>query len=383
MVMVKMKRLFSSLKEALGVVQPVKKKCLSPQGDVPTRVLECFKEKGTTHRMGFFSDKDLYQLSRVSKPYYQLVESELKKRAMNKIITHIVCGEEDAAKRMLENAPDRLLRKGLGVVPHGRKIVATPLQAALAADDERMCAMIATLFRKFETQGKFKVGQAQGIMSIQFIEQFPNGLKTDFIQEQEARLAMLKPTFDALAVAIATDADGGKSKIVEFRQTLCEKKKVTSGHLFDRALLIAAHRGLTENQLHLNSDEKQNIYWRQVIGSAQRIMPACYQQAYSSRDLMCFSREINSAIFNQQDGCGLGFDFDFNTFEIDRVNRRGGVRLGRRGPRIMVAPIPGPNHQGWELTLLSDKHKAFEAFRQDLITPVCQEEEIQEYCSIM
>lgn len=378
-----MKRLFSLLEQTSGTVGANKEPRLSQQGDIPGRVLECFEQRGTTHRMGFFSDKDLFQLSLVSKRYYQLVQRELEKRAMNKLITYIVCGEENAAKRMLKNAPGRLLLKGAGVALHGREIVATPLQAALAADDERMWTMIAALFRQFEVQGKFKVGQAQGIMLTQFVEQFPSGLKTDFAQEQEARLANLKPIFDALATAIATDPDGGQTTIAEFRQNLFEKKKVTSGYLFDRALLIAVHRGYTNNEAQLDTIKKRSIYWRKVIGSVQRVMPACYQQAYSTCALVWFRRQIKSTVFHQQEGEGLGFDFDYNTFHIDLINDNGRARRGRLAHRMRVPVIPSSHHEGWVLTMLRDKQEAFEAFRQELSQPACQEEVLQEYCSIM
>ncbi len=77
---------------------------------------------------------------------------------------------------MIQANPKLLLVKSQTKDYSGRTIIATPFQAALGAEDERMWEMMKPYFSTLEDLGA--IDSARGEIKRQFDEQFPEGIES-------------------------------------------------------------------------------------------------------------------------------------------------------------------------------------------------------------
>ncbi|STX55730.1 Uncharacterised protein [Legionella beliardensis] len=98
----------------------------------------------------FFTNEDLANLSLTSKTLNGVVSSELNQREAQKLLTHVVKGEQDKAKAMIEKKPELLLIRTQTVDYSGRKIIGTAFQAAIGSGDKPMWEMMLPFFERLE-----------------------------------------------------------------------------------------------------------------------------------------------------------------------------------------------------------------------------------------
>ena len=130
--------------------------------------------------VGFFNSASLAALSRTNLALCKAFSS----KATERLLQHVVYGEEDEAMEMLKANPELLLIKSNVQDYSGRTIVATPFQAAIAAEDERMWEMMEPYFDKLETKGKIESALAE--RKAQFDAQFPASIEDEGISSNKA-----------------------------------------------------------------------------------------------------------------------------------------------------------------------------------------------------
>ncbi|HBC0466973.1 TPA: hypothetical protein K0O58_000523 [Legionella pneumophila] len=251
----------------------------------------------------FFINKDLANLSLTSKTLNGVVCSELNQRAAQKLLTHVVKGEQDKAQAMIEKNPGLLLIKSKAVDYSGRTIVGTAFQAAIGSGDKPMWEMMLPYFECLE----------QGEALRQFQGQFPSGI-------EETPAAELKAYYDAIALAIIHDEDHGLSVIERFRKKITCQKEITQGKHFNLQHLIAVYQAYIDNFHALGNWNNRDLFWQKVIGYVQRQMTAYDAQIHCSGVVRCFLDKESSfsrtfelsndkELFPLQIDSGLGFDF--------------------------------------------------------------------------
>jgi hypothetical protein len=263
---------------------------------------------------GFFMAEELLNLSLTSKALRGAAQRDMEHLASQKLVTHVVLGEEDKAHVLIQANPKLLLIKSEGKDYSGRTIRATPFQAAIGAGDKPMWEMMQKYMDREEA-------------SRQFHEWFPNG-----IEEAPEKLAI---DYDAIALSIIHHADQGQSAIEGFRSDITRQKEITQGVHFDLHHLLAAYQAYNNHFYALGPGwVKRDLFWNQVIGYVQRQMTAYDAQIHCSGvepvldNPRLFSRGLKfykgGDFFPVLPDSGLGFDFGCFCFH-------GGPRAGAIG----------------------------------------------------
>src|SRR5690606_12369806 len=99
--------------------------------------------------LGFFNTPSLSSLSYTSKSLHTTVSSEIKARAVQ-LVQYVVLGEEKKAKALVSECPELLFYKAEVKDYSDRTIIGTAWQAALGAEDVRMCQMLLPYFDALE-----------------------------------------------------------------------------------------------------------------------------------------------------------------------------------------------------------------------------------------
>ncbi|CZH70768.1 TPA: hypothetical protein ACT9HO_002089 [Legionella pneumophila] len=298
----------------------------------------------------FFIHKDLANLSLTSKTLNGVVCSELNQRAAQKLLTHVVKGEQDKAQAMLEKNPGLLLIKSKAVDYSGRTIVGTAFQGAIGAGDKPMWKMMLSYFEGLE----------QGEALRQFDEQFPSGT-------EETPAAELKAYYDAIASAIIHDEDHGLSVIEGFRKEITCQKEITQGKHFNLQHLIAAYQAYIDNFYAFGNWGNRDLFWQKVIGYVQRQMTAYDAQIYCSGVISVlynessFSRTFELSddknFFPLQIDSALGFDFACYSYYSARALDSGSHH---------VLPSPLNEYWIWIEKLCGEKTDALVGLRESL-----------------
>ncbi|HAU1150629.1 TPA: hypothetical protein JBI12_01530 [Legionella pneumophila] len=299
----------------------------------------------------FFINKDLANLSLTSKTLNGVVCSELNQRAAQKLLTHVVKGEQDKAQALIEKNPGLLLIKSKAVDYSGRTIVGTAFQAAIGSGDKPMWEMMLPYFECLE----------QGEALRQFQGQFPSGI-------EETPAAELKAYYDAIALAIIHDEDHGLSVIEGFRKEITCQKEITQGKHFNLQHLIAVYQSYIDNFHALGNWNNRDLFWQKVIGYVQRQMTAYDAQIHCSGVVWCvlnkessFSRTFelsnDKELFPLQIDSGLGFDFACYSYYSARPLDSGSHN---------VLPSPLNEYWIWIEKLCGEKTDALAGLRESL-----------------
>mgnify|MGYP006921733590 CR=1 FL=1 len=253
-------------------------------------------------KASFFTNQDVANLRLTSKTLDSVIYSELNQRAAQKLLTHVVKGEQDKAQAMIEKKPELLLIRTQAVDYSGRTIIGTAFQAALGAGDKPMWEMMLPYFKSLE----------EGEAIRQFDEQFPNGI-------EDTPASELKAYYNAIALAIINDKGNGLSVIEGFRKEITCHKEITQGKHFNLQHLIAAYQAYIDNFNALGNWANRDLFWRKVIGYVQRQMTAYDAQIHCSGvqgvldNGSSFSRTFDlsngNEFFPLLLESGLGFDF--------------------------------------------------------------------------
>lgn len=240
--------------------------------------------------------EDHWSLTRTSKNLNQLfgklfdktVSTSTLKLLHQQLLEHVIYGEEEKAQEIMEKHPILLLYKGKVTDYSGRKIKGTAYQMALGAEDIEMAEMIQGHLKKLPD------GLAEIIRQQK--QQFPSdekNLREENLKEIKALEAITQFICDAKEEEIATDdfkfdlkiSERCQIALAQFRSSLdpASDKVITQGKHFNLELLLKA---LELYERHYDtfgtcrSSAKNMLFWRQVIGYIQRLMPACYAQAF-------------------------------------------------------------------------------------------------------
>jgi len=279
----------------------------------------------------FFSNKDLAKLSQTSKAMNKVVSGELNQHAAQKLLTHVVLGQQDKAEAMIKANPKLLSIKTSAIDYSGRTIIATAFQAAIGAGDTPMWEMILKYLEKDEELKQFN-------------EQFPNGIEDDVSAED------LKPYYNGIASAIINNEDNGTLAIEAFRKEITAKKEITQGKHFNFGHLVAAYQAYIYNFDALENWPNRAKFWQKVIGYVQRQMSAYDAQVLCSGirnvldDKSRFSRTLSfvngGEFFPLSPLSGLGFDC---AARVCWRRARGGYWVGGCGRAAAALPA----RDGW------------------------------------
>lgn len=245
-----------------------------------------------------FPTEALASLADTCQLFNEGFKQELNARKLNELVRRIVCGEEAAAKAILDASPELLLKSGGEATDYsGRQIKnLPPFQAALCAGDVDMCKMIKNIFLDYpEKTGGFDE------MFRQFNEIFPWGLEAH-IEDQKQNAYDFSAIVTAITNAAPAEVTAALSK-VDARFTQSEDARVKPNdrftlteelNCFREQFTQKSHHEIVFNPQHLlrafevymtqfedwNWD-KRDLFWRQVIGFVQRSLPACDAQAFA------------------------------------------------------------------------------------------------------
>jgi hypothetical protein len=250
---------------------------------------------------------DKVNLSKSCPSLYGFYKEELTKKATEKLVQHVVRGEQEQAEKMIAANPALLLVRSKAKDYSGRTIHGTAFQAALGAEDERMWEMMMPYFENLP----------EGVALKQFNQQFPDGI-------EDTPSKKLQPFYNDLANAIINDEDNGLGAIEAFRIAITQNNHIAKGTHFNMQHLLAAYLAYIDNFVRLATLSNRDIFWQRVIGYVQRQMPANYAQAHCSglKDVIDngygFNRTFRflrwGEFFPLLGDSGLGFDFGCYSF---------------------------------------------------------------------
>ncbi|MDP3268430.1 MAG: hypothetical protein Q8M40_05210 [Legionella sp.] len=251
----------------------------------------------------FFTSKNLAVLSLTSKTLRNFALPEQNLRAAQKLLTHVILGEQIEAETMIKHNPELLLIKSRSKDYANRTIIATPFQAAIGAGDKPMWSMILPYFKDLE---KTEASQ-------QFQEQFPNEIKDEISADK------LIENYNKIALAIINDDNSYFSLMEKFRKEFTLTKVIKQGSHFNLQHLIAAYQAFINNLNNFNTQDKKDLFFKQIIGYVQRQLTAYDAQILCSGikkvldDETFFERKLDlykgKVFFPLIDNSGLGYDF--------------------------------------------------------------------------
>lgn len=247
-------------------------------------------------------------------PFFQPALTELR---LKQLLQHIAYGQEDEAKKIIASNPNLLMMQGTATDYSGNTIEdVTPLTLTRGADDIGMLEMLLSYSDRLPDKGNEALKQMQ--------EKFPESKGEE------------KPyDFNPLVAAITAnnDVDAALSKFREdFKPRVIKQGK----HCNPQALLSAmqAYDDNYEDIYNPWSGDQCSLFWRQVIGYLQRMLPACYAQAFcQGLKNVCNGREPLKRSLKLNDGksfyplhptlpAGIGFEFGvFSYYGEDSLAR--------------------------------------------------------------
>ena len=212
---------------------------------------------------------------------------------VKKLLRLVLSRKIDQARKIIAAHPEVLLIPETVKDYAGRTVTATAFQAALGAEDEEIWHMIEPYFNFLSEGEKIKRQQIK--------QQFPNAIQSTSTYD-----------FNALVNAITTDTNI-KEALQQFREDF-QPGHITQGKHFDIRNLIKAYETLNLNYDRWNTIQRSE-FWVNVIGFLQRLIPACYANAYchgfekSAENSLtaCFDHE--NSFYPLSEDRGLGFDF--------------------------------------------------------------------------
>jgi hypothetical protein len=221
---------------------------------------------------------------------------------------------------MLNDFPE-LLRLPTTVIDYSGRTIqnATVFEAALGAGDAAMAQMIRPYFSNLE--------DGDALRAAQYAQQFPNGVEQEADYDFAGLVQVISSSSpeDVVAQLHHQNRDSDLCAAMTGPEGFRARFKpgiVITGHHFNAQNLIRAFEVYAE-QYDGWRDEQQYLFWRQVIGFIQRLLPAVDAQAFAQglyyivekkekpRRSFEFSHDKGVNILPLPDprgGSGLGFD---------------------------------------------------------------------------
>jgi hypothetical protein len=253
----------------------------------------------------YLTDDDVYSLSKTS----HAMDAEYKAPLLEKLLSHVVKGEEKKALQMIDAHPTLLLHASKANDYSGRLYKNyTPFQAALLCHDVWLWTKMEPYFDRLPD------GQME--KERQFNALFPTGIHHGTPYDFSALIQAIthSSTVDIEAVLQNTQNDTALCNAFNhfrnnFKALAMEETFFNPSHLI-RALKIH------DEQFDNWSWAQRNLFWRQVIGYTIRFFPACLAQACNqglyniveNRDPLYRLLKFGFS-FPLVESSGLGFDF--------------------------------------------------------------------------
>jgi hypothetical protein len=306
----------------------------------------------------YLPNDTLAQLAATNKRLRFSLSETLKERQPAQLLEYVLKPTQEnvrKAKLMIAAHPELMFIETTGIewasgveetvdeagVPHHRAVPrivkSSPFQGALGAGDKELYEYMAEHFDKVVYKNENGEIIETGIQRAQkqMQEQFPNGFEYQKVEKEFTDL------MTEVVNAIATDqtlidhntpSEATQAVLKQFRNYLLPKD-VTQGHHFNLNYLIEAFNLYNQNWDLWNSNQL-SLFWRQVIGYLERLVPAVGAQAFCqglyyyveqnqppTRSLKVYSYLTSTDIeyFSSSDvsaAAGLGFDFGIYTGAI-------------------------------------------------------------------
>lgn len=219
------------------------------------------------------------------------------------LLQQVVYGRELVVQHKLENVKGNaaqlsvLLSHVSTVKDYSDRTISdmTLLQAAAAAGDIDMCILL----KNYLSEAEF---------SAQLAELFPRGIEAHE-REQLSNVFNFDAIFSAIRGASSADLDAASSKAgaqwtetdsarakpdralsltealnrfrAQFFNHSCSEKIFNPCHLLRALELYGLLHAQSERDKNTLNDKKRDLFWCQVTGFCQLMMPACYMQAFS------------------------------------------------------------------------------------------------------
>lgn len=245
---------------------------------------------------------------------------------LDKLLLHVVHGEQDEAEAIIQKNPQLLLDAGLVTDYSGRRIQGTALQVALGAGDLEMCKMIVPYLDKLDPTARL----------TQYQKQFPTDEKqVADTPEMQALRTITKVILDAKQDEITVSADQELSlrinercqiELALFRSVFDSNEVITKGKHFDTALLFEAlelaNHHFKEFGGRRNSP-KLILFMRQVLGYIQRYLPACYAQLVRRDITEYFTVDHEKLTRSLKFNARVDYSFSYFPLDVDPHYRLG------------------------------------------------------------
>jgi hypothetical protein len=256
----------------------------------------------------YLDDPDIIAFSETCKAARHISSYLRKKHALKRLLTAVVCGNEDFARKIVIIYPELLLDSSVsldsseivGDLP-GKEIKdVTPLQAAIRAGDVDMMQMIKEVLHQKQQNGVTLSFEPELEMQRQFTAIYPKGdidaVETaQRVKAQEFKATILNDIISAINAATEAQVKCellnthenhyGYSELNAALHNFREKfsSTVNQEQIFNPFYLLVALEIFGENLVLFNIDRLayQDLFWDQVIGYIQRHLPACYLQAFA------------------------------------------------------------------------------------------------------
>lgn len=190
-----------------------------------------------------------------------LFSESLSKRVLQKLLQHVVHGEENQARAIIKNQPKLLLKADTVIDPAGRTLLhVTPITAAYGADDVEMCEM---MFEYLDEDREIAIDHIR--------ETFP--------EEKES------VSYDFNPIVAAITANKNVEGILEQFRNDFTLGVIKKGKHFNMKILIDAYQAYYDNWAVVQGYNNKyaapySLFFCQVIGYLQRLLPACYVQVF-------------------------------------------------------------------------------------------------------
>jgi hypothetical protein len=199
------------------------------------------------------------------------------------LLHHVAYGNPDAVLAILKVNPFLLLQSADVIDPAGNTILGvTPYECALGAGDDDMAAKIAECFENIKGGEAARASQKAGYQPA--------------IDGMLARPAYnIRPLLEILKASNAADVTAALEKDFTHDSLLNDAlrelrvyfapREIHKGEIhFNYVDLLEAYKVLADEFDTLrngNNYDKCNLFWRQVVGIIQRLLPACDRQAFA------------------------------------------------------------------------------------------------------
>lgn len=220
-------------------------------------------------RNGNLDLQDVSHLAQSCKQLHGIFKPDIAQRGIEKLLLHVVHGEQDAAMQLIQKNPGLLLLRGSVTDYSGRKLEGvTALQCAYGAEDTEMCMMIISELKQLKDGVKIACEQ----LTI-------NSLKPPKQQSEKD-----KTYFAGLAAVIAKEhflhdelSAATENRLNQFRDDMCPGVIKNGVFHFNIGTLINAVHVYRDND-DIWTEKQRELYWHQVVGYLERFLPACYAQ---------------------------------------------------------------------------------------------------------